>query len=158
MTKAQDIRDMVDKGITSNKEIAKVVGANEGYISGVKSRHIKEKRLVELGSQNTPPANDPNATPPSPQNNDPPRSSGGAYDAGHEDGYDEGINFINDTRGGDDTTGNKDDDNTGKTGADHHKEWIKEAKYECNCGCVLNRKSKYCPRCGMELDWSGFNG
>jgi len=34
-------------------------------------------------------------------------------------------------------------------------EWLRERKYECECGCVLGRTAKYCPHCGVELDWSG---
>ena len=35
--------------------------------------------------------------------------------------------------------------------------WLKERKYECNCGCVVGRKTKYCPHCGVELDWTGVD-
>ena len=43
-----------------------------------------------------------------------------------------------------------------KTGLQYHYEWVNAKTFECNCGCVLNRKSTYCPHCGAVLDWSGF--
>ena len=45
-----------------------------------------------------------------------------------------------------------------KTGLEHHKDWVAAKKYECECGCTLNRKGDFCPHCGTTLDWGGVNG
>ena len=49
-----------------------------------------------------------------------------------------------------------DNDAKPKTGNEYHREWVAAKGFECGCGCVLNRKSTYCPHCGVSLDWSGF--
>ena len=41
-------------------------------------------------------------------------------------------------------------------GKQYHKAWVAAKAYECSCGCTLNRRSTYCPHCGITLDWSGF--
>lgn len=43
----------------------------------------------------------------------------------------------------------------GKSGLQHHKDWVAEKKYECTCGCTLNKKGDFCPHCGTTLDWEG---
>ena len=47
-------------------------------------------------------------------------------------------------------------DTNAKSGSQYHKQWVKEAKYQCACGCTLNKKGKFCPNCGNELNWEGF--
>lgn len=66
----------------------------------------------------------------------------------------EEMRFENDIEGKDNMVGDKMADP--KTGKEYHEAWIKEKSYECACGCVLNRKSTFCPNCGTTLDWSGF--
>ena len=43
-----------------------------------------------------------------------------------------------------------------KSGADHHKEWVKAAKYECGqCGATIGKTTTFCPHCGKSLNWEG---
>jgi len=36
-------------------------------------------------------------------------------------------------------------------------EWLKERKYECgNCGWVISKQTKFCPNCGLKLDWEAI--
>lgn len=66
----------------------------------------------------------------------------------------EGMDFENDLEGENSKTGDKMGDQ--KTGKEYHKAWVDAKAFECACGCTLNRKSKFCPNCGVSLDWSGF--
>lgn len=43
-----------------------------------------------------------------------------------------------------------------KTGEEYHKAWVDAKTFECSCGCTLNRKSTYCPNCGIPLNWEGI--
>ena len=60
-----------------------------------------------------------------------------------------GMNFIDDATPPEDKTGEK-------TGLDHHKAWVKKAKYECgSCGATIGRSTDFCPHCGKPLSWEG---
>ena len=64
------------------------------------------------------------------------------------------MEFENDLEGSNTAVGGKMGDP--KTGKEYHEAWVNEKAFECSCGCTLNRKSTYCPNCGVMLDWSGF--
>ena len=50
----------------------------------------------------------------------------------------------------------QDDPKEDKTGADHHKAWVKAAKYECgNCGATIGRNADFCGHCGKSFNWEG---
>ena len=64
------------------------------------------------------------------------------------------MDFTNDLEGKNSMVGGKmADTNTGK---EYHKAWVSEKAFECSCGCTLNRKSTYCPHCGIALNWEGL--
>ena len=47
--------------------------------------------------------------------------------------------------------------NKAKSGLDHHKEWVKDAKYECgNCGATIGKSATFCGHCGKSLEWMGI--
>lgn len=59
------------------------------------------------------------------------------------------LNFVDDGAPPPKETGTK-------TGLDHHKDWVKAAKYECgNCGATIGRTTDFCPHCGKTLSWEG---
>lgn len=66
----------------------------------------------------------------------------------------ESMDFENDLEGENSETGDEMGDQ--KTGKEYHKTWVEAKAFECSCGCTLNRTSKFCPNCGVTLDWSGF--
>ena len=61
-----------------------------------------------------------------------------------------GMNFIDDITPPKIKTGSR-------TGADHHKEWVKAAKYECGfCGATIGKSTSFCPHCGKPMVWEGI--
>jgi V8-like Glu-specific endopeptidase len=44
-----------------------------------------------------------------------------------------------------------------KSGREHHKAWVKAAKYECGtCGATIGKTESFCPHCGETLVWEGI--
>lgn len=62
-----------------------------------------------------------------------------------------GMNFF------DDDPKSKDVKTDHNTGAQHHKAWVKAAKYECGtCGATIGKSESFCPHCGETLIWEGI--
>lgn len=128
MSKKSQILSLLDEGKTYDEIQETVTGATRSYIRTVATGHRKDAKPNEIPSENPEPKEKP----------------------GIEDGSG-GMEFENDI---DDEKHNMTNDK--KSGPEYHKAWVEAKAYECSCGCTLNRKSTYCPNCGVVLDWSGF--
>ncbi|MCW7072244.1 MAG: hypothetical protein OCU12_07990 [Methanophagales archaeon] len=126
MTLKEQILDILDEGETDYGSIAERTGATRSYIRSVAYHHRKGKEETEMVEKTEVPAETP-----------------------EEDQVETEVK--------------EPETLTIKAEPEHERqgkykpfdEWLKERKYECECGCVLGRTAKYCPHCGVELDWSG---
>ena len=123
-------------------EIQEATGAKRSYIRTIISKYKKTLDAGNVGDQ----AGEQEEEKPEVISND--KDDQAVKDENKE------MHFKNDLDGADADGG----DNMGdqKTGAQYHKAWVDAKAFECACGCTLNRKSKFCPNCGVTLDWSGF--
>ncbi len=112
-------------------EIQETTGAERSYIRNIAANYRKSNKKDELSEED--------------KKSD--EESGSGVDNGEMD-------FKNDLAGMDNMAG--DEGKGAKTGKEFHKAWVEAKAFECACGCTLNRRSKFCPNCGVTLDWSGF--
>jgi hypothetical protein len=133
MSKKSQIFSLLDEGKDYDEIQRTVEGATRAYIRTVAGEHRKVAANAEIPGEGSEPQAKPEIK----------------DDSG-------GMEFDNDLdNNGGNMTG-KENQNNGKTGTQHHKEWVSAKAFECECGCTLNRKSTFCPHCGVSLDWGGF--
>lgn len=130
MSKKSQILSLLDEGKDYDEIQTTVEGSTRAYIRTIASGYRKDAKKDKLPEENNEPEKEPEI-----------ESGGMEFDNDLNNGEHE---MTNELKTGD------------KTGAEYHKEWVKAGAYECDCGCTLNRKSTYCPNCGVTLDWKGF--
>lgn len=130
MTKKNEVETLLAEG-KGYDEIQETTGAERSYIRNIAANYRKSNKKDELSEEDKKPD----------------EKSGSEVDNGEMD-------FKNDIEGEDNEVG--DQMGNPKTGKEYHKAWVEARAFECSCGCTLNRKSKFCPNCGITLDWSGF--
>lgn len=129
MTQKSDIQEMLDAG-KGYDEIEDKTGSNRSYIRSIAVDHRKRAAEGGLSPEEGGEKQPPTAPPETPSETP-------------------GVNFIDDTKSPVEKTGSK-------TGLDHHKAWVKAAKYECGgCGATIGRSTDFCPHCGKPLSWEG---
>jgi hypothetical protein len=133
MSQKEEILELLKDGASYDR-VEQSTGAERGYIRQIASQFRQRDKEVKVPDE----TNEPEGTP---KKEDPQKGKkvGG-----------ESLEF-------EEIPEKTWDDSKGKNGMDYHKEWVKEKKYECNCGCTLNRKGDFCPHCGTTLDWSGVD-
>jgi hypothetical protein len=128
MSQKSDIQRMLDEG-KGYDEIEDTTGSQRSYIRSLAVEHRKRSVEEEIPGKEEKPGETP----------------------GKEETP--ALNFVDDVTPSKVTNGAV----TGKTGLDHHKEWVKNAKYECGgCGATIGRTSDFCPHCGKTLSWEGI--
>jgi hypothetical protein len=134
MSKKSQIFSLLDEGKDYDEIQRTVEGATRAYIRTVAGEHQKVAANAEIQEEVA--------------------ESKAKSEIEDESG---GMEFDNDLdNNGGNMTNENNDPGKDKTGAQHHKEWVSAKGYECECGCTLNRKSTFCPHCGVSLDWGGF--
>lgn len=120
-------------------EIEKETGAKRTYIRTIVSRYKKDSNTKGVGNEG-------NAA----------EDEQGESQGGEQEGEvnNDEMHFNNDIEDENNLAGDQMGDP--KTGKEYHKAWVNAKAFECACGCTLNRRSKFCPNCGITLDWSGF--
>ena len=126
MSKKVDVEKLLDEGM-KYEEIEAITGTKLGYIRSIAANHRKNVEPNEIPTQDEEPKTEEVV------NNE-----------------DNEMHFENDLEGKTVQNGDK------MEGKQYHKAWVAAKAYECSCGCTLNRRSTYCPNCGVTLDWGGF--
>lgn len=136
MTQKDEILELLKDG-ESYDRIEQTTGANRAYIRQIASDHRQRDKKDEVSDKV-----------------EEPEDTEGSQTSDNKDGK----KMTGETLEFEGKPEKKWDDGAGKSGLDHHKEWVAAKKYECQCGCTLNSKGDFCPHCGTSLDWGGING
>ena len=130
MSQKQNIVDMLEDG-KGYDEIEDKTGSKRSYIRSIAVAYRKRDAENEGDQQENEPTH-------------PPKTES------EEAGTEPSMNFVDDANPHDRETGSK-------TGLNHHKAWVKAAKYECGgCGATIGRTTDFCPHCGQRLHWEGI--
>lgn len=133
MSQKEEILELIKDGI-SYDQIEQTTGAARGYIRQVASDHRQRDKTAAISKET----------------HESKETSEGAEEGTQMKGESLEIEGKKKPEKKWDAPGDK-------TGLEHHKEWVAAKKYECNCGCTLNKKGDFCPHCGTPLDWSGVD-
>ena len=130
-TKTEILKEQVEEMLKAGKgydEIEDHTGSARSYIRSLAVQHRKGAATDDVPE----PAEEPERAPTPPET--------------------PSLTFLDD-----ETPEVKDNDSKGLNGRDHHKAWVKAAKYECGeCGCTVGKTSDFCPHCGNTLVWEGI--
>ena len=128
MSQKSDIEELLEAG-RGYDEIEDTTGSNRSYIRSIAVQYRKGSKKTEIPEQKDEPTREEE----NPQENP-------------------SLNFIDDNN-----PPPVEKSNSGKSGGDYHKEWVKAAKYECgHCGATVGKTTTFCPHCGKSLEWGGI--